>query len=152
VGMDDYVTKPVSRETLDKVVAKWLPHDLPVMVDAKRTEEEATQSDVHYNAAALKKRLNIDDGLINKLLDVSKVDMRDCLAEMNRHAGSKDLIAFNKTGHKLRGVAISLGFERLAQQAKRAEVMNTLDEKGVSKLVTEITEEVNTIVKLLGSK
>jgi PAS domain S-box-containing protein len=147
MGMDDYVTKPVSEETLDRIVAKWLP-DKPA-VEKKEVASVVPDLKMHFDAAALKKRSNLREEQINKLLVICQVDIKQCLADMYESVAERNLKAIKEAGHKLKGLSFSLCFERLARQAEQMEALEIFDQTSITQLINEIEVEVKEVVKVI---
>jgi CheY-like chemotaxis protein/anti-sigma regulatory factor (Ser/Thr protein kinase) len=129
VGMDDYLTKPITRKALLRGVARWLPEQLePVVVAVVEAEPSS--------GLAPTPELELDEALLEKLLDVfgrsgpemGEVVIRpflgrgqELMASLRRclQAGDPDGIRF--AAHSLKGSSRTLGLNALGRIAERLE-------------------------------
>ena len=128
-GMDDYLTKPVTRETLIHSVAKWLP---------TQAEEEAapaqTQDASGWPVAA--PELELDATLFRKLWEIFGEDAKqmeeaiispfllrgqEVLNELRQALAARDPHGLKSAAHAIKGTARTLGFNALGQIAERLE-------------------------------
>ena len=115
-GMDDYLTKPLSMDSLAEALDRWL-----VM---------PTGSDLHIiDVDGLLKRLNDNAALARKivLMFLEKapryiVELHECLAENNRPG-------VRHRAHNLRGAAVTLGAGRIAALAGELEELDVINKR-----------------------
>ena len=110
-GMDDYVTKPLSRTTLTGVLRRWLPSpngsseptgDLPELLAAEAVG--------HLRDLAAH-----DPGGVADLVRVYLRDSRRRLDTAGAAADAGDLGAVAETAHSLRGSSANLGAQTIAE-------------------------------------
>ena len=125
-GMNDYITKPLSREILHGRVAMWVkqkPSDVPATSTQQQSQEmlEETStdeiSDVHFNQI-------LQDLGIDNLIDFSQRFYDDLQstgqAMLDAHAAQKwDVVKLHS--HSLKSSTLSFGLLRLSQLAATIE-------------------------------
>jgi len=109
-GMDDYVAKPITREAIHALIARWLP------AGPNAPASGACVLDVE----ALMKRLGGDPAFVKRLLGMFRTDAEKQIAtllaiEYPDGGVSKSL------GHRLKGASRNVGANRLAEVAATIE-------------------------------
>ncbi|HSX85339.1 MAG TPA: PAS domain S-box protein [Cellvibrio sp.] len=126
VGMDEYLTKPVSLAELQSVLEQWLPtaetNSAPTPVDAKVTDF-STDADVVIDIRILQDLVGNEPAVVHEFLQ----DFRGgalIMAEDLREAGARNdrrLIA--SIAHKLKSSARSVGAVQLGELCARLEML-----------------------------
>ena len=96
-------------------------------------------------------QLLIDDKLLREILTMAKQSLASYLTEPKMHFQNKNLQGLKKSAHKLKGVAFSLFFERLAASAISLEKITSFEENDISKLLTELETEIEYLVSILST-
>ncbi|MBL8331522.1 MAG: response regulator, partial [Rubrivivax sp.] len=108
-GMDDYVVKPYSSETLTTVVARWLRHFAPADAVPEAVENPAPTLD----AARMNevRAVMADDlpNLLAKVCDSLEAQLRD----MEAACGALDMAAAREVAHRMKNTAGDVGATRL---------------------------------------
>lgn len=113
-GMDDYLTKPVSKEILQNGIAKWLP------------------SKAEYSTVEAKQSYILDEEIYNDLRDAMetsftrylghfKDDYQHLIAKLSVHNGNDDLKKVITISHALKSCSSALGFYELSCAAANIE-------------------------------
>jgi CheY-like chemotaxis protein len=116
-GMDEYLTKPIEVEPLQAVLVRWLCVD----VRAKVVSPEPDGRRVHFNRAGLLARTGLGEEFARTLLDLAVEEMPRALEALASLAGESDPVALSKAAHGVKGTALNLGFEILADLALELE-------------------------------
>jgi HPt (histidine-containing phosphotransfer) domain-containing protein len=158
-GMDDYLTKPISREQLSNCLQRWLSADhaaVPAADDAVVVEGEAGPaigSGLPVLDANVLDELRAIAG--DETLRIVRLFMEDAprlIARIEQAATANDLEAMGEAAHTLKSSSANLG--ALALSAKRIEQAarsGTLDRPGaVAALV--VAEYARARIALLGYK
>ncbi|MDR3679064.1 MAG: PAS domain S-box protein [Flavipsychrobacter sp.] len=146
-GMDDFVVKPIVEETLAVTLNKWLD------IDAQNQEAEdplaATGENAHFNINTLKAYIGDDKEMLNKVLDLVKIEMQTSLAAFTKGWEDKNLAALNSAGHRLYGTAASSGMIPLSKMAKEFEHLTALDAEKIELLLKNVHAEVNQVFNII---
>jgi PAS domain S-box-containing protein len=112
-GMDAYLTKPIEVEPLQSVLAKWLR-----VVDPAGTDfPQPDRGKRHFNRRDLLARTGLGEEFIRSLVAIAVEEIPETLADLGRLADGSDLLVLSKVAHGLKGTALNLGFEVLADLA-----------------------------------
>jgi len=132
-GMDDYLSKPLELETLQQMLAKWLPAapvaraggsrpPRPVAAPAPAT---APIADDTLDPASIKrwKTLAQDMGsnLFLEVLGIFRTDAPQQAQKIREAVATGDAHALQHAAHRLRGASLNLGALGLAEWAARLE-------------------------------
>jgi HPt (histidine-containing phosphotransfer) domain-containing protein len=123
-GMDDYVAKPVSRETLEQALARWLPGRF-VPGDQRAPGPVGSADSVVLDAGVLDGLRGIEaDGTPGFLAEIA--ELFESQGRVNLHLLSEAAIMGDETAwwerlHALRGCASSVGAVRLANRCQALE-------------------------------
>ena len=109
-GMDDYVAKPVSPESLDEVLRRWVSPEAP------RTPSPAADEDGPVDQAVLDQLLAIDEGggLLSEVIDTFLRLAPGKLSALARAAKRKDPGGLERAAHSFLGSCANLGARRMA--------------------------------------
>jgi PAS domain S-box-containing protein len=124
-GCNDYVSKPIDRNNLIQVLAKYFPSaqiDAPAPLQSEKAQ----------------------DPLISTILDDYIKGLPEQIAKISQHLSRADLRALKMIVHQLKGSGGSYGFPQISIRAKNAEVAITAKEP-----IERITHEVQSLVELI---
>jgi len=111
-GMDDYVTKPISMETLQEVLNQHLHRS-----STQSGEQEGRDSHSDHRGPVDLDRLNIitagDKDVMKEIADLFLKDGRKRLSEIRDALKEQNLEAVRKNAHALKGASMNLGAQEL---------------------------------------
>ena len=138
-GMDDYVTKPISPQTLAEALDRWLPREETVSVARAITEPETA---VHASATAAAATLLVFDkaGLMARLMDDDELastviggfleDAPKLILALGTCLRAGDAPGATRQAHTIKGASATVGGEALravATEIERAARAGDLD-------------------------
>ena len=119
-GMNDYLTKPVSGQTLAQVLRRWLPPK-PETETAQTSRENAAPPTEIFNPADLLDRLMDDRELACSVLHWFLDDVPKCLDHLREALLREDVETLGRRAHSLNGLAANAGAPRLRDRAEQLE-------------------------------
>jgi len=144
-GMDDYISKPVLKDSIEKALNKWLL----IKRKSDNNMEILPESEVivHFDKERLKTRLNNNEAIYNQFLLLIKKNLEqpctDMLAEMEEHLANNNLKGIKTISHKLKGTALSACFDVLVELNKKIEQQEELDLVFTKDMIEKIRLEIN---------
>ncbi|MCP5249143.1 MAG: response regulator [Candidatus Accumulibacter sp.] len=160
-GMDDYLSKPFTREQLLGALRRWLPQAAPASQTTRRTPPAAASDaaaaspdDEPINPRALDaiRHLPGPNGalLVGKVIDAYLADAPLRLAQMHAAAAAVDGEALRKAAHAMKSSSANVGADRLAALCKALEAIgrqNTV--VGANSLLAEIESRMPHVLAAL---
>ncbi|MEG3638600.1 response regulator [Magnetococcus sp. PR-3] len=151
-GMDEYVSKPVQKDELQKILNKMLPsgeqaHEVPAPQAAPSHEPPILSEDT---LAMLKQTLGADN--LGELLTTFERTGRQDLTKMQQALEQGDHAALESGLHALKGAAGNMGLLRLAQAAEAARIygqMVTLSGPAMGSLFSKVEEQFEMAIDAL---
>jgi signal transduction histidine kinase/CheY-like chemotaxis protein/streptogramin lyase len=144
-GMNDYISKPIVQDSIQKALLKWL--NLPIEFNPthqNHVPEENTK--MHFDFTELSYQVGNNADVIKKLLTTSISNIDGCVA--NLHQSKSEGKIFTEVAHKLRGIALSACFNKLANLAGQLEETDP-KEIQINVLLKEIENEVELVKNLI---
>jgi CheY-like chemotaxis protein len=128
-GMDDYVSKPVQRSELQRVL-DWAAGRVTASVTAQ-TPAPRDVSSVLDRAAALE-RLGGDEGLFEEVAAIFRTDSQSLLSEIRRAVKAADAATVHRAAHGLKGAAGYVGGKPAADAAAALEKIGASGDLGAA--------------------
>ena len=149
-GMDDYISKPVVKDAIEKALKHWL------IFNVENNKNDQMQAEVdttdHFDVEKLKSRLGNNDLIFQQFLTLIKKNLEkptdDMIKEIEDYVAEKNFTGIKTVAHKIKGTALSACFGELAELSKGLEYQETFDEVIVRGFVNGIVEEVEFLKKL----
>jgi CheY-like chemotaxis protein/HPt (histidine-containing phosphotransfer) domain-containing protein len=143
-GMDDYVSKPIMIEEIQRMIEKWSKK--PQSNASKNTRKIIyTEDDLLDNNAIFRlKEINekVDPEFLEKLLGMFLEQAPQLLVEIKAHQQAGEWEQLGQKAHKLKGTSLNLGAKILAEACKQLEI------KGRSKEVTNMSTLIDELTKI----
>lgn len=147
-GMDDYISKPIVQDSIQKALRKWLSLDI-ASVKVERLFSVGTENLSHFDKAEMMQQLGNNQQVYKRLLEASKASLDQCNTSLSQHLASLDFIGLAETAHKLKGVALSSCFGELAKLAGQLEEADMSGNERVEQLVISISTEIQLVKELI---
>jgi PAS domain S-box-containing protein len=122
-GMDDYISKPVTAETLSQVLQKWafqftIAKKNPVAIDLARTASQSEQTSVAvFDRAGLMGRLMDDEDLVQTAINGYLQDIPKRISALETAVKNHDTEVIIREAHTIKGIAANVGGEALRKTA-----------------------------------
>jgi CheY-like chemotaxis protein/HPt (histidine-containing phosphotransfer) domain-containing protein len=148
-GMDDYITKPVVAGTIRDVLQRWLPECECAYGSSDAGSKSTGNNDSvnsgapeRFNREQLLANIEGDLGIFNMLTSIAMTTFTRGLEDIKAAYSQKDMQEVKKRAHKVRGSALNIGCNILAEMAARLEMLVEYDEAGVRALLQEMGDEI----------
>jgi len=154
-GMDDYISKPIHIEDLRTVLDKWqnIISD-EVEVNLQKIKDEFISSEIinESNITFMSEVHTSED--INFIIELFEIYIRDLpilVTEIDESIKNKDFDNLKFITHKLKGSALTLGLESIANFCFKLETAaaNKILDDQVQVLNTNLHEHINIVVEEL---
>jgi two-component system sensor histidine kinase/response regulator len=162
-GMDDYLSKPFTAQSLSSMLVRWLPRadtgaatSTPAALPppAQHSPAETADAEPAINPRALDsiRQLPGANGalLVGKVIDAYLADAPARLAQMHAATGANNADALRKAAHGMKSSSANVGAERLAALCKDLEMLGrngTLE--GASSLLKSADQELLRVLQAL---
>ncbi|HKQ62831.1 MAG TPA: response regulator [Candidatus Polarisedimenticolaceae bacterium] len=123
-GMDDYISKPVKIEELDRVLARWTEHAAaePSALEPASTEHDEATLDTSVLAGFRAGDPDGGAGFVVALIQQFLAEAPRRLTALREGANQGDATSVALAAHALKGSAASMGANRLASRCQRLEL------------------------------
>lgn len=141
-GMNDYITKPIVKGALEKALQEWLnlePNLEPIVV---KGESASSNEKIHFNKLDLSHRLGNDTVFMSQLLEIADRQLQEFLVELHELFAQQNLNGIKSLAHKLKGTALSSGFDELANLAEKLEKREEFDHDYFEQVIKELEQEI----------
>ncbi len=146
-GMDDYLAKPISPETMGTVLARWVPRG-PVEFTATGDEEAVSPLD-----ASILENLRAIDGdgaLLVELIDTFHRIAPLRVAALNKASAKGSAATLERTAHSFLGSCANLGARFMADLCARLEQLGRAGSTlGARELIQSLEEEYTVVQEAL---
>jgi len=118
-GMNDYITKPVTPESLSRVVETWLAQSGPW--ESKTPGNTNSRAHVTFDQAALLERLMGDRELARDVFTGFLLDLPKQIQTLQSSAEVGDVTGVLRRAHAIKGAAAAVGGQALVELAAKTE-------------------------------
>jgi CheY-like chemotaxis protein len=141
-GMDDYISKPIMMESLQRTIEKWAIGGQNDLVSSSETKSTPQQSSV-IDLAAIKNLEQINPKLIGRMIHLFTVEEAPTLLQNLKEAiANNDSANVSYNAHTLKGSSNILGAKDLGQLCLEVELKGKRgDNTGLSDLFSQIEEQ-----------
>ncbi len=149
-GMDDYLTKPYSRNQLAAVLAKWLKGRIAVAPDAEETVEapnpRATNEDAMFDPSALAAIRQLHplggEDLVARIVRLYETEAPKLIDRLHSAMRGADAEEIRRAAHSLKSCSGNVGAMRVAKLCKELESRATSqDLSGLGDLIAALGSE-----------
>lgn len=155
-GMDDYLSKPISLDDIEKMILKWSNVNKSQIFEnnMKRKTDLKEEETLLINQAAIQRLMDIgkqtDPGFLQQVLDMfikqAPVDIENIVQGFERG----DFALMWKSAHKLKGTCLNIGAQRLSVTCKEIEKKGrNLENSGLLGLCMQLDNEYKATVEEL---
>jgi CheY-like chemotaxis protein/HPt (histidine-containing phosphotransfer) domain-containing protein len=141
-GMDDYTTKPVVSATIRSLLEKWLPG---CKTSKKESVDDIIFPSVHFDRERLLDSVNGDENLLNKLTGMAIRSFSLQLEKIRASFSQGDTEQIKLDAHKMKGSALNVGFNILAELAREIEEAIETGEGSIPKVLEEVEKEIRAL-------
>jgi CheY-like chemotaxis protein len=148
-GMNDYISKPVVQETIQKSLLKWLPVN-----EVKEIETtEKPESEEHFDFNGLLAKLNYDEQLTFTIIIKTSAYLDKTIVEMEETYKEKKYGNLNKIAHSLKGTSGSVCLNRLhLLSIDLMKFCNPPDRFELQHLLVEIAREIQFVKQSMADR
>ncbi len=151
-GMDDFLTKPIDRVVLTKIIDKHLT----LFYERKNptiTKEGHTKSVLHFDEVMFNENMGNSQILLEDLLELIPIQFSADLELLDNAIREENIQEIKQAAHSIRGVALNMCFYQLAEVAEKLEY--EFSEMGIEKsrnAYNEIVKEWNYVHIIMKNK
>ncbi|OIP81646.1 MAG: hypothetical protein AUK44_09535 [Porphyromonadaceae bacterium CG2_30_38_12] len=149
-GMDDFISKPIERIELKRIVEKYL-FDSKQVKQVESAAEKADDYQIpavsrHFNREQLLSKIGSED-ILKSLLDMARLEYPKYIAEIADAIVHTDEKEIKQKAHKLKGSALNMEFVGMGELAKAIE-MDAGNPKALNALMQQLELEWNELISL----
>ena len=145
-GMNDYIGKPIVKESVERVMNKWVIDSESEDVD-KKAVEKGFSNEKHYNREELRKRYGEVLDTLEDLLMIAKTSLSDSRVSFEKIQTvpdeKLDFKLIKNAAHKVKGTALSMSFGQLASIAIELEGNPPSNLQNARELIQQLIDEIN---------
>ncbi len=156
-GMDDYVSKPISFDDLERMLVKWVKNTNPDITISRSNKEQPSNLTISDNLdlSAVKRLIDIgnasDKNFTAQLLEMFALQVPKLISDINAGLNNNDLDVVWKSAHKLKGTCLNIGAIKLSALCKEMEFKGRNgDSSGLKGIALQLEIEFKAAVKDLG--
>ena len=147
-GMDDYVSKPVSMDSLADLIDKWSKKVQEKEHTKNTTENRKISADPQiFNKESFVERMMDDMELVRHLVDIFQVDAPKQLKALKKAIEQEEMDDVTQYAHRIKGSSINIGGEMLSKAAEEIEQLAKVGKiSEIAALVLELERQLDLLV------
>ncbi len=162
VGMNDFITKPVVKETIEKMIHKWLRpnsidsikdfHQSLFQPDIKINKVELVQENElieHFDYQSVMDLIGNNEEMYKIIISTTKATLMESLNELKSEFEVNNLKNIQLIAHKIKGGALSVKMEILTNLSNELEFVEVNNIELIKKLIKNIEIEINYILTII---
>lgn len=135
-GMDDFISKPIEKDELKRILHKYLIHNTIV---ASVIDPTFSTNEIHFDREKLISKIGNKD-LMASLLTMSETEYPKYINEIKEAIATNIATDIKQKAHKLKGSALNMEFVKMGEIAKQIE-LNVNDSAELQKLINQLEIE-----------
>lgn len=163
VGMDDYLSKPFSRQQLGAMLTKWSSHDATMADTTPTSAKELSHATLKAPAESPLDRAALNNiralqrpgapNLLGKLINVYFSSSQELMASLRDGLAQADSEAVRKAAHALKSSSANLGAKQLAGLCKDLEALGRAKQlEGAQALYQKVENEYAQVTQALNAE
>jgi len=148
VGMNDFLSKPICTDSIRQVLVKYLKTS-ELEINGYTAARHSCAQNNHFDIRALAERTAIEETILLGLAKKAAARLSCHVRSLAEAITSDNRSEIKYAAHTIKGIALNISFNKLAQMASNLEVASKEDSGGIQKLFAAIEEEVGTIQSML---
>ncbi len=149
-GMEDYLSKPITMEKLEEMVKKWIKPQENKRIFIEEIKKPDYLQDFNYRE--LLSRFSYDDKVVEKMIDmIRKGDLKKQIFKLSDfRKANLDYKMVKDIAHNIKGIALNLCFEKIAESASTLEQMHpNYNSAEADKLIQDLSEQYDDLEKII---
>ena len=146
-GMDDFMAKPIVKQTLAEMLTKWIP----IEPTFKNEPEPCVQVE-HLNRSWLNEYALLEGDFKHDFIDLVKLGLKESAIALQDEVEREDLVSLKESGHKLKGTCLTAGLTELSKLAIAFELLLEFDEIYIKELLACTLDEIKLVTELLNNE
>lgn len=154
-GMDDFLSKPITRSELATMLAHWLEEAKPTKITPKETKDTHNDHQPHaiWDEATALKHLDDDNELLHDMIDLFLQDMPSRQQALEEAFINNNLPALADAAHAIKGMAGHFCAEQLIKHASLLEHSARQGESSdFQKLTQNVADSATRLISALEQK
>jgi signal transduction histidine kinase/CheY-like chemotaxis protein/HPt (histidine-containing phosphotransfer) domain-containing protein len=156
-GMDDYLTKPFSRDQLAAVLERWLCGEVAEEVSAPARTPDAEKRDVVIDSGVIDMLRSLGDGgessVLSRVLRAYFESSVQHVAALRDALGGGHLDAARKAAHALKSDSAQVGAMRLSELCREIEARCARSEsEDLAAMPSELEDELEAVLEALADE
>jgi len=143
-GMDDFITKPIVKQTIANMFTKWIGTDI-----SQESSSVNEKSIDHIDRAWFDEYTSIDPAFKEEFIKLLTNELKSSAIDLKEQVLARDLDELKKTGHKLKGTSLTAGLTELSKLAIAFELLSEFETAYVEELLADTTAEIELVLRLL---
>lgn len=135
-GMDDFISKPIEKDELKRILYKYLIHNVVVQ---NTVETIVSGNEKHFDKQKLISKIGSED-LLQSLLQMSETEYPKYINEIKEALANQNSTEIKQKAHKLKGSSLNMEFVVMGEIAREIE-LNATESSQLQRLMAQLEEE-----------
>jgi CheY-like chemotaxis protein len=154
-GMNDFITKPITLEDLERMISKWINPDTmkTTQVGTSYSKNAISEDDgALIDKEAIRRLMDIgkqtDPGFLSQVLDMFMAQAPKCIEDIRSGREKGDYNQMWQAAHKLKGTSLNIGAKKMAESCKHIENKGrNFDFKGIETFILQLDADYKLTVE-----
>lgn len=148
VGMNDFLSKPINKESITQVLKKYLKTGASKINGYVQVVPSNSRNN-HFDIKALAERTEIEETALIDLAKKAAMSLSSHMEALSLAIANDNRPAIKYEAHTIKGIGLNISFTNLAVMAKRLEFAAQEDAAEINSVFASIQKEVSTIQGML---